>query len=92
MRVGSMVRIRPDRLIAEDSSMPLWETTELMDASLEGDTIKVGEITGWMKREDTGLVVEVSPLKRFTPIVRILVSRGDGGMGWIDSIYLREVK
>ena len=94
MKVGSMVRIRPDRLISEDSRMPLWGTTTLMDAELAGDTITVGEITGWMGPEDTALIVEREETDsyRYTPIFRLLVSRGDGGVGWIDSIYLREIK
>lgn len=93
MKVGTLVKIRPDRLVAEDSRMPLWGTAALMDAGLAGDTITVGEITGWMGPEDSGLVVErVGDVYRYTPVVRVLVSRDDGGIGWIDSIYLREIK
>ena len=93
MKVGTMVKIRPDRLVAEDSRMPLWGTAALMDAGLAGDTITVGEISGWMGPEDSGLVVErAGDVYRYTPVVRVLVSRDDGGIGWIDSIYLREIK
>ena len=94
MKLGTLVRIRPDRLIAEDSRMPLWGSPALMDAGLAGDTITVGEVTGWMGPEDTALVVEreATDSYRYTPVVKLLVSRGDGGVGWIDSIYLREIK
>ena len=94
MKPGTMVKIRPDRLVAEDFRMPLWGTTSLMDAGLAGDTITVGEITGWMGPGDTGTVVEEDKGDpyRYTPVVRVLVSREGGGIGWIDSIYLREIK
>lgn len=85
-----MVRIRSDRLLSEDSLMPLWATEELMDASVVGDAVSVGDVTAWMGPKDSGLVVEVSSKATYTPIVRVLAS--SGGAGWIDSIYLREMK
>lgn len=92
MTPGTMVRIRPDRIINEDSLMPLWGTTRLMDAYLTGDAMNVGEVTGWMGADDTGTVLEVDPasLTSYTPTVKVLTSRG--GIGWINSVYLREIK
>jgi hypothetical protein len=91
MKLGALVRIRTDRIIAEDSKTPLWGTKNLMDASTFTEVFTIGEITGWMTPEDTGVIIEVHPAG-YTPIVRILVHRDGGGCGWLDSIYLREIK
>lgn len=93
MKCGSMVLIRPDRLIAEDSMMPLWDSPALMHAQLMGDTVEMGHISGWMGPDDTAVILqfEVTLQQRYTPIVKLLVSRS-GGVGWIDSMYLRCIK
>ena len=93
MKCGSLVLIRPDRLIAEDSMMPLWDSPALMDAQLMGDTVEMGHISGWMGPGDTAVIIqfEVTLQKRYTPIVKLLVSR-NATVGWIDSMYLRCIK
>ena len=93
MKCGSLVLIRPDRLIAEDSMMPLWDSPALMDAQLMGDTVEMGHISGWMGPADTAVIIqfEVTLQKRYTPIVKLLVPR-DATVGWIDSMYLRCIK
>ena len=94
MKCGSLIVIRPDRLIAEDSMMPLWGSPGLMETEMLGGCVTLGNITGWMGPDDTGTVIELeetSTLRR-RPIIRVLVSRGGGGIGWIDSVYCRCIK
>ena len=91
MKCGSLIVIRSDRLIAEDSMMPLWGSLALMDTEMLGGNITMDNITGWMGPDDTATVIELreTSSSRHTPIIRVLVSRSGGGIGWIDSVYCR---
>jgi hypothetical protein len=96
LKVGCMVTLRHDRLIADDSMMPLWTTPACCPASIDIG-IDLSTVPAWMGYTDIGVIVEIAgeelPGYRYTPIVKLLLSSCfHPNCGWIDSIYLREIK
>lgn len=95
LKVGCMVALRHDGLIADDSMMPLWMTPACSPASIDTG-IELSTVPVWMGYCDTGIIVEIAgdelPGYRYTPIVKLLLSTCFlPNCGWIDSIYLRGI-
>lgn len=97
LKVGYMVVLRRDSVLADDSMMPLTSTLaahiDLVDDN--GTGVAISSVHAWMGYCDTGIIVEIAGDElagyRYAPIVRLLTSHSPPGLGWIDSIYLRKI-
>jgi len=97
LKVGYMVVLRHEAVLADDSMMPLTSTVALnIDLVADhGSGAAISSVAAWMGYCDTGIIVEIAGDElagyRYTPIVRLLTSHSPPGLGWIDSIYLRGI-